>query len=493
MRGAWVQLLRAGLMLLLAVQAEAVAPPDVLVREDGQGYRRIHIEVAGVPGSQTRGFAIWFADAPFVSVDRARLHSLVRVGDTSDLERTLPGAAFDDCTSDGLPMHRDAAGAPVIDAGAKTWSCSLSGMIPGVEYWIAVVPADAEGRALIDTHALRPVKGRSDAPDERPAPPDTRPLALALGSIVVSVAVLLFYLGRLDARRGKRRSARAHGYIAPALLGIAVLTLYPILYGIWLAFTDADQSRLGDSSLVGLANFVTVFAAPGVWRLLLFTLAWAVSNVVAHVLLGFLLALALNRPGLAGRTLYRTALLLPWAIPGYISILAWTGMVQPDGLLNAILGTQLNPLGDPNSARLVVILVNIWLGVPFMMMVFSAALQALPADMFEAAEVDGVAARDQLLHLTLPNIRSTLAPVSLLGFIWTFNSFNTIYLMTGGKPYMGFGEPGATDIMVTHVFSVAFEYGYYGVAAAWSLLIFLLLAGLSWLYIRATRATESPA
>ena len=470
-----------------------VRGPDVAVRGDAQEYRRIRIDVSVDPGSKAAGYAIWFAEAPFTSVDAAKPHSRLRVGDTAGMQRTPPGAAYDYCESDGLPVHRDARGLPVIDRRARIWSCALSGMMPGVDYWIAVTPVDAAGSALTDAGALNPVEGRTDAPDERPAPPDTRPLALSLAAIAASVLVLLFYLRRLDTRRGSRRPRPAHAYIAPALTGMAVLTLYPILYGIWLAFTDADQTRLGDTSLVGLANFADVFLAPGAWRLFLFTLTWALSNVICHVLLGLGLALVLNRPGLAGRTVYRTILLLPWAIPGYISILAWQGMLQSDGLLNAILGTNLNLLASPGSARLMVIVANIWLGVPFMMVVFSAALQSLPGDMYEAARVDGIGARERLLHLTLPNLRGTLAPVSLLGFIWTFNSFTTIYLMTGGNPYVGFGEPGATDILVTHVYSVAFEFGYYGVAAAWSLLIFLLLAGLSWFYLRATRATEAPA
>jgi len=204
-----------------------------------------------------------------------------------------------------------------------------------------------------------------------------------------------------------------------------------------------------------------------------------------------ILALALNKPGLRGKNIYRTILLLPWAIPGYISVLAWNGMLQADGLINGLLGTHVDFLGGALSARVLVILVNIWLGIPFMMASFSGALQALSKDMFEAAEVDGVSKWDQLVHLTLPSLKSTMVPVSLLGFIWSFNSFNTIYLLTRGLPYVGFGEPGATDILITYVFNVAFKYGYYGVAAAWSVIIFLMLMAFSWIYVKKTRATEA--
>ena len=113
--------------------------------------------------------------------------------------------------------------------------------------------------------------------------------------------------------------------------------------------------------------------------------------------------------------------------------------------------------------------------------------------MFEAAELDGVSKWDQFRHLTLPNLKSTLVPMSLLGFIWSFNMFNTIYLLTRGGPYVGFGEPGATDILVTYVYTLAFDYGHYGIAAAWSVLIFLMLIGFSAFYVSRTRATEAAA
>ena len=168
-------------------------------------------------------------------------------------------------------------------------------------------------------------------------------------------------------------------------------------------------------------------------------------------------------------------------------------MLQPDGFVNAMLGTSIDFIANAGSARVVVILVNIWLGISFMMMMTSGALQALSKDMFEAAEIDGVSRWDQLRYLTLPHLKGTLVPVSLLGFIWSFNMFNTIYLMTRGGPYVGFGEPGATDILVTYVYSVAFESGHYGIAAAWSVLIFLMLIGFSAVYVKKTRATEATA
>jgi len=111
--------------------------------------------------------------------------------------------------------------------------------------------------------------------------------------------------------------------------------------------------------------------------------------------------------------------------------------------------------------------------------------------MYEAAKIDGVTGWDAFRHLTFPNLKSALVPLSLLGFIWTFNMFNVIYLMTDGGPDLYFGEPGQTDILITYVYDVAFRDGAYGVAAAWSVIIFLMLLAFSWTYMKQTNATEA--
>ncbi len=371
------------------------------------------------------------------------------------------------------------------------WNCNLTGMIPGKVHDILVVGEGLNGTPTSTT--LLTLNMSSEVQDEIPPPADTSPILFAVGSIVFSLIALLSFLRWRDARAGKTRSKLAHFYVAPALVALAVLTFYPVFYGIWLSFTNADQTHLGEQAWVGLANFVEVFTESGFIRVTLFTLVWTVVNVTAHIGLGLLLAILLNNKHVRGRVAYRTILLLPWAIPSYISVLVWRGMLEPAGLVNDILGTDFNFLADPTGAKALVIMVNIWLGVPFMMMSLSGALQSLPQEMYEAAELDGISSWRQFRHLTLPNLKSAMVPLSLLGFIWTFNMFNVIYLMTDGGPNLYFGEPGSTDILITYVYDIAFRDGAYGVAAAWSVVIFLMLLGFSVVYMKQTNATEAVA
>ena len=361
----------------------------------------------------------------------------------------------------------------------STFSCSITGLIPNQEHEIFV--NDSNGTIYQGVLI-------SSVEDILPEPRGTSGVLFAIGSIILSLIALLSYGAWKDKKKTSAKGA--HLYIAPALMALAVLTFYPVFYGFYLSITDSNRTRLGDESIIGFSNFLEVFTAEGFLQVTLFTLVWTLTNVIAHIGIGLFLALILNDRRIKGRVAYRTIMLLPWAIPSYISVLIWRGVFEPGGLLNDLLGTDLNLLADPTGAQIVVILVNIWLGVPFMMMSLSGALQSIPREMYEAAEVDGVSNWDQFRHLTLPNLKSALIPLSLLGFIWTFNMFNVIYLMTDGGPNLTYG-PGSTDILITYVYDVAFIKGQYGLAAAWSVVIFAMLVVFSWRYMKQTNATEA--
>ena len=432
-----------------------------------EGYRTITIE-----------FETTNATSYDVFVDGA-LHTEIRVGLGSN--GLLLG--YDSCT-DGLNELLQLGQQRIALTSTKTIQCALTGMVPEQDHLIEVF-----GDEVLIFSATQ----RTSVADERPEAGDTSPVLFALGAIVLSLIALLSFAKWNDTKLGRTQSKLAHFYVAPALLALAILTFYPVLYGFWLAFTDANQTQLGDQSFIGLDNFFEVFSAEGFLRVTLFTLVWTVVNVSAHIGIGLFLANMLHRSRIYGKVAYRTLLLLPWAVPSYISVLVWRGMFQPDGFVNDLLGTNIDFLSDPTGAQIIVILVNIWLGVPFMMMSISGALQSIPKDMYEAAELDGVVGGAAFRHLTLPNLRSALIPLTLLGFIWTFNMFNVIYLMTDGGPNLYFGQPGQTDILITYVYDVAFREGAYGVAAAWSVIIFLMLFAFSWRYMKQTNATEAVA
>ena len=392
-----------------------------------------------------------------------------------------PFQAYDSCIDERGQELKVRIQARLIEVNGTIVTCELTGMVPGVEH---LIQAQDESGIFFEIISSTSVVG------ELPPEGDASPILFALGALVLSLVILLGFARYRDVRRKPNSSHLAHFYIAPALLCLVVLTFYPVMYGFWLSFTDADQTRLGDESFIGLMNFIEVLTAEGFVRVTLFTLIWTVVNVFAHVTLGLILALVLQQSSIKGKTMYRTMLLLPWAIPSYISVLIWKGMFQPDGFVNLMLGTNIDFLSDPNGAQILVIFVNIWLGVPFMMMSLSGALQSLPKEMYEAATIDGVSSFDTFVHITLPNLKTAIVPLVLLGFIWTFNMFNVIYLLTDGGPNLYYGQPGQTDILITYVYDVAFRDGAYGVAAAWSVIIFLMLSVFSYYYMNQTKATE---
>ena len=253
------------------------------------GYRTIDVTVPADPS----------AISYHIYVDNIS-HSAVLVGGFGTIEST-----YDSCTADGVELLRFGHN-PVVSSTAGNWTCGLTGMIPEQTHHIEVF-VDYGGNADLSLHFS--MNASTSVADVLPPPPDTSPILFAIGSIVASLVALLSFLRWRDAREGKHRGKLAHAYIAPALIALAVLTFYPVLYGIWLSFTNADQSHLGDNTWIGVENFVTVLTSTGFVRVTLFTLIWTLANVVAHVGLGLGLALALDNRHIRGRTAYRTALL----------------------------------------------------------------------------------------------------------------------------------------------------------------------------------------
>ncbi len=301
--------------------------------------------------------------------------------------------------------------------------------------------------------------------------------------LTAGAAMFLLMLGAIT----QPKVSLAYMLIAPAVIAIALLVIYPFVYTIFLAFSDATANfqflRYGKTNYslqLGWDNFTRVFSGtllPDIhssfWNLLGITVAWTVINVIFHVSGGMGLALLLNRD-LAhwSKAVYRTILILPWAIPGIIAILAFSGEFNGTyGFINIILrdlGVNNPPQwqSDPNYAFLMVCIINIWLGIPFMMVSILGGLQSISKEFYEAAEIDGANGWQQFRNITIPLIRPVLTPIVILGTIWTFNNFNVIYLAD---------RQGKTNILVTALYRIFGDLRNYHLAAAFSLVIFVLL------------------
>jgi arabinogalactan oligomer/maltooligosaccharide transport system permease protein len=230
-------------------------------------------------------------------------------------------------------------------------------------------------------------------------------------------------------------------------------------------------------------------------RVFIWTVIFASATVLTTFALGLLLALALNKP-LHGRRIYRSILVLPYAMPSVMSILIWGGMFNSEfGAINALLGTDIAWFQNPNFARTAVILVNLWLGFPYFYLVSSGALQAIPNELLEAAAIDGANPRQIFRKITMPLLLQILSPLLIASFAFNFNNFNLIYLLTGGGPRNSLdGEiAGATDILISYTYQIAFGSSTQdlGLASAISLIIFILVASISLYGIRKSKVLES--
>ena len=262
--------------------------------------------------------------------------------------------------------------------------------------------------------------------------------------------------------------------VLPAFAVMVAVVLFPLLYNFWLAFRNMSLYHFTDHKFVGLAQFRELLAQRVFWEMLGKSLVWTALNITFHVAIGLFLALLLTGP-VRGRGIYRTLLILPWAMPQYISALTWRGMFNYEyGAVNLMLTRWLHLpavpwLSDPVWAFLAPVIVNVWLGFPFMMIVSLGGLTAIPRELYEAAELDGASPWTRFKDITLPQLLPVLTPAVLLGTIWTFNNMLVIWLVSRG------GQPAdRTHILVTYIYKVAFTYYRYSYAAAFSVVVFTL-------------------
>lgn len=279
-------------------------------------------------------------------------------------------------------------------------------------------------------------------------------------------------------------------FILPSLFFILLLTLYPALYAIYLSFTDA--SLVGrEVNIIGFANYKELFTNREFYTVLKNTFIFVFSTSLGQVTLGFLFAYLTNKP-YRGRVLVRTSLLLTWIIPEVIMALTFRWMFIGDkyGLINSIilrLGfdiRQLEWLAQPHLAMFVVIMMGIWRGTAFSMIIQLAGLQSIPNSLYEAAAIDGAGVFQNLRYITFPMIKQTLMVNIIFVTMWTFNVMGSIYVLTGGGPVR------ATEIIAISMYREAFKLFRLGYSSSIAIVMFVVNIIIALVYLRILRNRE---
>lgn len=280
--------------------------------------------------------------------------------------------------------------------------------------------------------------------------------------------------------------------LGPTVAVVLAVVAYPFVYNVVLSLSNMNLYHIRDWEVIGLQQYAAVFSEAEVWGVFVKTVIWTLVNIVFHVGIGVWLAVILNRAFIVGKPFWRVLLILPWALPQYITALTWRGMFNYEyGAVNLLLAEVfgMSPvawLTSPFEAFVAVILTNIWLGFPFMMVVALGGLQSIPNELYEAADVDGASEWTKFRRITAPLLRPVMIPAITLGIVWTFNNINVVWLVSNG------GEPNdQTHILVSYVYEAAFSMYRFGWAAALSMVIFALLFLFTQVFLKKTNATEA--
>jgi arabinogalactan oligomer/maltooligosaccharide transport system permease protein len=316
---------------------------------------------------------------------------------------------------------------------------------------------------------------------------------------------------------GGRVSRVAYLYLVPAFLVMGIITLYPLLYQVWMSFTDFGIQNIRPTSpppaWVGLDNYVNVIASQlaipnfNFIRIVLYNLVWAFSNVIIHVILGVAIAVVLNTRGLWFRRFYRAMYILPVVIPPIIVATVWRNMYDPqDGAFNLMLAgvgalfrippdffqiDWLRQVEDPIAfiplplAFYAMLITNTWLGWPLNAVVATGALQSIPNELYEAAEIDGASSWQKFRNITVAYLRPAMIPYAIYGFVITFNLFHLSYFMSQGGPF------GRTEQLVTQAYRLVNEQQLYGVGAAFCVVMFFILLAITLVTNWLTKATAT--
>lgn len=287
--------------------------------------------------------------------------------------------------------------------------------------------------------------------------------------------------------------------MTPPMAGLLVFTILPLVYMICMAFTN--YSKEGDHLIlfdwVGLQNFVTIFDSTSVigkqfGDVLVWTLVWAFFATFLNFFLGTFMAIIINRPSVKFKGFWRGCLSMTIAVPQFVSLLLIRSMLQPEGIINRMLidagwvSSALPFMINTTWARVTVIVVNLWVGIPYTIMQVTGVLQNIPTDLYEAARLDGAGSVRQFTNITFPYMMFVLTPYLITQFTGNVNNFNIIYLLTGGGPVNLGSSAGNTDLLVTWLYKLSVDQQKYNMAAVIGIFTFIVLAIVSLITYRST-------
>ncbi|QBD82086.1 sugar ABC transporter permease [Ktedonosporobacter rubrisoli] len=278
-------------------------------------------------------------------------------------------------------------------------------------------------------------------------------------------------------------------YLLPMLITLALVSIWPILYTLYLSFTNYTLFNSDHYSLIGLGNYQQLLLTPNsdLFFVLGLTVLYVAVCVALFLVIGMATALALNNPRIKGQAFWRTVLLVPWAAPSGITALIWKFLFNDDfGPINQIgrifFGHQfaIPWLSAPWGTFAAVVITNVWLSYPFFTVVILGALQSIPQELNEAASVDGANAWKRFITVTLPLLRPAIAPAAILSAITTFQMFNTVFLINKGGPFVSADKPGFTEFVIIYMYNRILGANvanpHYALIAAFSILLFIILA-----------------
>jgi len=303
--------------------------------------------------------------------------------------------------------------------------------------------------------------------------------------------------GRPTPRPGRRSGAgrsaerrEAWFLVLPALIPVAIFSVYPLIQGVYLGFTDAEAGLNQTADFIGTDNFTRLIGNEQFISSFRIGLIWAFSVTILQFFAGLGLALLLNLD-LRLRWLARTLALVPWAMPPVIVAIMWRMMLNPNyGPINAAMAAvglpgDINWLGNFATALPAVIIVGVWAGMPQTTITLLAGLQSVDGTLHEAAAVDGASTWQRFIHVTLPSLRPVIVAITSLDFIWNFNSFGLVYVLTAGGP------GGKTMLPMLFTYNEAFRYGNFGYAAAMGDVMVVFIVILLLYYLRSRLRREA--